>query len=292
MTRPDSCSAISAALDEPLPGTAPLARAWVVVEDPGPWGRDALRDSALPAPLVDHCLAAADHGVRTIVARHAARRHLRPGDPRNVWLASCSPTDPQLRHALLPSLDAITDWDLAALAVGHFPADTTIVDEAMEFVCTHSGRDACCALLGRARADRINEQHGSAWECSHLGGHRFAATALHLPSGNVFGRLGPSDALDTEHLRGASPLPPALQAAEIAVRRFLGADPWYPLRTSYADPAPTGEHDPVTAQIVDSRGRTWLVRCEAHTIDRPASCHKEATRDTMWIAGEVVGEMR
>ena len=37
----------------------------------------------------------------------------------------------------------------------------------------------------------IEEQlgHGEVWQCSHLGGHRFAATVVHLPSGIQYGRL-------------------------------------------------------------------------------------------------------
>jgi hypothetical protein len=34
-----ACSDISSALSEPLAGTAPEAACWVVLEQPGPWGR-------------------------------------------------------------------------------------------------------------------------------------------------------------------------------------------------------------------------------------------------------------
>ena len=52
--RPEACASIARALDEPLPGTAPVATGWVLVEDPGPWGRDALPDGSLPPAVVDH----------------------------------------------------------------------------------------------------------------------------------------------------------------------------------------------------------------------------------------------
>ena len=76
------------------------------------------------------------------------------------------------------------------------------------------------------------------WECSHLGGHRFAANLVCLPDGLWFGRLSPEDALaaaadyesgriDLSHLRGNSSLAPAAQAADYFVRRqadLLGID--------------------------------------------------------------------
>jgi hypothetical protein len=43
-----SCSAISLALGEPLVATAPKASAWLLVEQPGPWGARALVESRFP----------------------------------------------------------------------------------------------------------------------------------------------------------------------------------------------------------------------------------------------------
>ena len=46
-----TCSAGRVALGEPVAGSAPFARVWVLVEQPGPWGRDALRESHLDAAV-------------------------------------------------------------------------------------------------------------------------------------------------------------------------------------------------------------------------------------------------
>src|SRR5688572_10945916 len=42
------CSSTSLALAEPLIATASTVRAWVLLEQPGPWGKDALIESRLP----------------------------------------------------------------------------------------------------------------------------------------------------------------------------------------------------------------------------------------------------
>ncbi len=101
-------------------------------------------------------------------------------------------------------------------------------------VCTNGARDPCCAIRGPAVAAALERvRPGQVYECSHLGGHRFAANLLVLPDGLCFGRLDPRTAvalleeldagrLPLDHLRGRTTLAPRQQAAEILLRRELG----------------------------------------------------------------------
>ena len=100
-------------------------------------------------------------------------------------------------------------------------------------MCTNSKRDVCCALEGRPVAESLAADpaySSRVLEVSHLGGHRFAPTALLLPTGHAFGRLDPLSAravLDSaavgdlgplDHHRGRTSLPQPAQSAETAVR--------------------------------------------------------------------------
>jgi hypothetical protein len=103
-------------------------------------------------------------------------------------------------------------------------------------VCTNGARDQCCAIRGPTVAAAFERARpGQAYECSHLGGHRFAANVLVLPDALCFGRLDArsasalADALDAARLpldnfRGRTTLEPEQQAAEILLRRELGLD--------------------------------------------------------------------
>jgi hypothetical protein len=105
--------------------------------------------------------------------------------------------------------------------------------ERRYLVCTNGARDPCCAIRGPAVAQALERvRPGQVYECSHLGGHRFAANVLVLPDGLCFGRLDArsapalADELDAgrlplEHLRGRTAFEPEQQAAEILVRREL-----------------------------------------------------------------------
>ncbi|HEV2129345.1 MAG TPA: sucrase ferredoxin [Thermomicrobiales bacterium] len=75
----------------------------------------------------------------------------------------------------------------------------TPVDPAARdlLICTRGTVDACCATFGypiykllRAMADGAPNPT-RAWRCTHFGGHRFAATALDLPTGRYWGHLNP-----------------------------------------------------------------------------------------------------
>jgi hypothetical protein len=107
-------------------------------------------------------------------------------------------------------------------------------------VCTHGRHDACCAERGRPLAAALaGSRHAEAvWECSHIGGDRFAGNLLVLPRGLYYGHLDAAAALDVadaladgrlelDHLRGRSDVAMPVQAAEIAVRRrfdLVGVD--------------------------------------------------------------------
>ena len=58
-------------------------------------------------------------------------------------------------------------------------------------VCTNGRHDPCCATFGRplARVLREGAQRDDVWECSHIGGDRFAANIVILPEGPVLRAL-------------------------------------------------------------------------------------------------------
>ena len=82
------------------------------------------------------------------------------------------------------------------------------------YVCCHGTRDACCARYGfaafRALQSAMADDAGDVEirQASHLGGDRFAATILDLPSGNLYGHVSADSA--PEFLRavrqGTTPL--------------------------------------------------------------------------------------
>jgi hypothetical protein len=228
------CAVASDLADESLAGTAPVASTWLLVEQSGPWGRQALTESHLD-PHVGGSLAFAAHdtGVKILLVRRPGRHaddHHAP-EHRAVWLAHTAPTRTWMRRLDVADLAEVLALDLRAAGAGVEPEVGVRDDQPLLLICTNAKRDQCCAIDGRPAVEHAARLHPDrVWECSHLGGHRFAATALVLPFGLVHGRLdGASSArlldlaadgqLDLTTLRGRSTWSEAGQAAEIAIRR-------------------------------------------------------------------------
>ncbi len=220
------------ALAEPLAGTAATDDTHLLLEHPGPWGHKAWQDSDLPADVRERVAAAAKTaGVRL----HLIRRHGRTARPQRpqVFFAHTRPGSAWLQRTEIDDVHQLLEVDFETLAGGTAPGFEQVT-EPLVLVCTNGRRDACCATLGRPVVKALTEAHPAlTWESSHLGGHRFAAAMLALPTGLAYGRLDAVAALDVvdrtlaghldpSHLRGRGSYPHPVQAAEVALLIHLG----------------------------------------------------------------------
>ncbi len=213
----DRCALRSQLRGDQMLGTAFQAQRILLVEQPGAWGRDGLTQSHFD-PAVARALIkrAGNAGIRVLVIRQPGRT---PRGQRRAWaLADCRGGREAIRWG---SFDA--DAELLDL-----PLDGTagVANQRTFFlVCAHSKHDTCCALRGRPVAAALHDERpGQVWECSHVGGERFAANVLVLPYGLLYGRVLPFAAPEfvatAERgevigalLRGRVGLPPVAQAA-------------------------------------------------------------------------------
>ena len=239
MTEEFRCAAASLRDDEPMAGTAPTDRVWLFVEEPGPWGRQAVAESRLPEE-VRSFLAGLD-GVRVqLIRRHGGVS----GPGVRVFAADLS-RGVALRTTLLDDPRDLLDLDPAALRAG--APDLPAYDGPLWLVCTNGRRDRCCAESGRPVAEALAARWPEeTWETTHLGGHRFAATLLALPAGFVLGRLDAASAvaackeleagrLPLARARGRAGQPPAAQVAELHARAELGVEDLEAVRVRAVD---------------------------------------------------------
>jgi len=227
------CAAASRARGDELAGTASTVRSYLLLEHPGPWGTDALRDARLPDGLGAHLQdQARRHRVRVLLVRRPGRRA--SGTATRVVAARAAGAASWAEAADLDRIDDVRDLDLGALGAGRSLGLAPEADPVLA-VCTHGRHDACCAEVGRPVALELAAgPHGaSVWETSHVGGDRFAGNLVVLPRGLYYGGLDPQSALEVaaatargevllEHLRGRSDLSMPAQAADVDVRRRLG----------------------------------------------------------------------
>jgi hypothetical protein len=310
------CTQDALAAGEPLAGTAPAASAWIVVEQPGPWGRKAVTESRLPEAVAEHLSSATGTGVTVLLARHADRPERSVGRQRHVWVARSAPGGSLLRHGVVDDLAELLSWDLAAIGAGRLPAIGSVVTKPVHFVCTNGTRDQCCARDGRALLSELlasadDFDRDRLWECSHIGGHRFAPVMLSLPSGAVHARLDVDAARRVIHLaedgdvlvssfRGRSGLLPAHQVAAIEVRNTFGISDIDAIdvlrrvgeRAVPVTPGtnPLADADTTVAEVRHVDGRAWLAELAKVDLDRPRleSCSKEPVLGSRWTCTSLV----
>lgn len=233
------CAQASIEHGEPIVGTAASKTSvWLGVEVCGAWPHDAWQAQAVPASLQASLRrwAGSIAGFRPQALHRPARG---ASGPPAVFLALTDPDRDAMFELNVASLDALSEVDLvtivAELRAGNDVVELKPLTRPMIWVCMHGKRDRCCSKLG-APVYEAAVAHGGveAWQASHLGGHRFAATLLCLPRGVCYGRVQPNEVsalidahsrgaiFDLERLRGRSCWSGAGQAAEHFVREATG----------------------------------------------------------------------
>ena len=224
-TRP-FCSEISRENDEPLGATASRIDHWLLVEYRGLWSHDALAGSGLSDQVKARLreLTGARPRTRLLLIRRPDRRR-REGFA--VYVADSREGSERLARVDIgdhEELRRIDPFEAAEPVDGH-----------VFLVCTHGKHDRCCARYGRPLWDAVSEQldEAAAWQCTHVGGDRFAGNLVALPHGVYYGRVGREDVgdlvdhhldgdLSLAHYRGRSCWSFAVQAAERRIRAEEG----------------------------------------------------------------------
>lgn len=279
-----SCSESSAEAFEALSGSATQARRWLLVEVREAWGSDVVPESLLPAAVKEHLVEwAAERGGdgRVLFIRKPERRVV---PTTAVFVAEVFEHGGMFARLELDAIDDLVDADLQP---GRAREPVTV---PTLLVCTHGRRDACCARLGVPLYDALRRfvEPDALWQCSHLGGHRFAGNLLALPHGVMLGRVRPVDAprvaaelaantIPLAHYRGRVVHDPAVQAAELAIRERLAVAHLTALR--YVGPTSDGSRHRFMTQI----GEVQLGVDEVGGPLVPPSCDAEPEPTTAFV---------
>ncbi|MFJ4716365.1 sucrase ferredoxin [Streptomyces sp. NPDC088785] len=244
------CSDAARSRADPLAGTAPYGSTWILVEYRGGWPPNGFDGLPLEPGTKDLVFSAAQ-AVRArilLIRRHGRRA---PDGPRR-WAVLRHGTDGVHRQTWGTWT---RDEDLTGI-VGALAAPGDLGGPPVVLVCAHGLHDACCAVRGRPVGRALSERWPDlVWECTHIGGDRFAANIVVAPDGVYYGNLDAASSVEVvadhladrvraDHLRGYTDLFPPQQTAVAALLRRFG---------------PAGRHHYVIEETVRTPDR-WLVR--------------------------------
>ena len=262
-----------------LEGSGSRGMRWLMLELCGPWGHSALLESPalLPSELgrqIAQRAQAAD--IRVAAIRRPGKR---TDQRRWRWaLADARPGQESLHWGEVDGPDGYAEIPLDGSA-------GTPSAEPLVAVCAHGKHDQCCAVRGRRATSLIADRYPEAtWECSHLGGDRFAATMIVLPHGLFYGRVDlaedPADIItrytegrvEPRHLRGRSSYPAEVQVAQHHARAAFGddrIDAFAPLDVvesdGHVDVTLEGPHGPVEVRLRETFSEPIFTMCQART---------------------------
>jgi hypothetical protein len=276
LSAPMRCSALAEQLNEPLAGTVDQRRRWLLIEDRSAWGTDAVAKLIGP----DEAALAKRLGVRVQLVRQ------REGDPAADVVRRVILVDTVTREMAVRTVASVGELSVEAVASVPIAAFGAAMTDPVFLVCTNGKRDACCALRGRALvgvlAGALADEHGDRiWECTHLGGHRFAGNLVCLPDGIVYGRVTAADGprlaadylagrLDPAFLRGRSAWPAPAQVAEVELRRERGLHGLG--EVALVAVKVSGDRATVTLATPDGVTHRLELVAEATEPPRPTSC--------------------
>ncbi len=170
------CSILAAKEGEPIDGTAPEKDSAIFIPaDKFMWHRISIKEQLIGLPKNSDLSQAIASFERPLVIFYV-------------------PNESTGNHILVSTSKGINCFTISG-------SRTKKIIHRLYAICTDGVKDACCAKFGIPIAKAFSEacekaQLSQSIEVSHIGGCRFAATAVCFPSGNSYGRMTTEDTLD------------------------------------------------------------------------------------------------
>ena len=281
LSTPMRCSTLAEELGEPMIGSVDQRLRWLLVEDRSAWGTDAVKDVLGEERARD----AKARSIRPLLIRR------REGDPAADAVRRVILVDTTTREMAVRTIEHPSELVLGAIANAPIAEFGAVMSDSIFLVCTNGKRDACCALRGRMLVTALAADHAErTWECTHLGGHRFAGNLVCLPDGIVYGRVPPAEGprladaflagrLDPVLLRGRSAWPAPAQVAEQELRVRHGLDGL----TDVSLVSVEADADRATVTLGTPEGGTHRFELAADRLGppRPTSCRADEVEEPL-----------
>lgn len=232
--RDEYCCLVSKASGEQLYGTATSVKTWLLLEYPYPWGAKAFEESILPGPVKDQLSAFLE---RFPESRLEFIKRSGTAFPDEITLFAVFADDgnSHFYEFQLSSYVSLLEMDFDQLSAYDNQYQKNRRHKPLFLVCTNGRRDFCCAKFGLPVFSEMSSKNEEAvWQCTHVGGHRFAANVISFPHGIYYGRVAVAEGvrlIETvrkgeillERYRGRATYPEVAQAAEYFLRENTGS---------------------------------------------------------------------
>ena len=281
---PAFCSVRSQEASEETFGTASTGDAWLLLEYARPWGAKAFRESALPNAVKVYLSGLLKSVPRSRVLFIKQARKVK--GPLTLFVVRSGELSSSILKFEFLEYEQLLDLNLASALAGGSPSGATAWEEPLFLVCTHGKRDKCCAKFGIPIYKTIQTQvaESSVWQCSHVGGDRFAANVVCFPDGIFYGHVTEETAklivkeyderrIVLTNFRGRSCYSFPVQAAEFFARRETGFRRIGDLKFLTYDPLKPNEWRVRFFSEVDAKVHQVSLRSHLSEFQNRLTCH-------------------
>lgn len=205
--KPSFCVIANRRSGEDLIGTAGHYQTYVLIECPLPWAAKVFTSACIPPELRQYIKAT--KAVRSVQFLAINRGVSSSGNALTLMVYEKTVPSAKSLFAKGASYESVSvyrghEFELDDLTQAvdcleaHWQGNRIgkPITQKDILVCTHGMRDKCCAKFGQPffreatqSAQQGNLPNTRIWKVSHIGGHRFAPTAISLPDGRYYGHL-------------------------------------------------------------------------------------------------------
>lgn len=276
------CSTLSLEAAEEMFASAPRVDVWLLLEYREAWDENAFPSSRVPE-VVKKRLSGYLGSIPNCRLQ-LIKRHNNPEGNIRFYIGISDEIEPRLFEFSLSGYEDVLSLDIPKIMRGSHH----LRSEPLFLVCTHGTHDKCCGKFGvPVYMEAAKQENGSSiWQCTHVGGHRFAANLLCLPHGIYYGRVREYDVggligdyknghINLKKYRGRSCYSPDAQAAEYFLRVNTSISKISGFRLK--EIRKTDEDNSIVGFISETDKRVHLIEIQRnpHALENYTSCKDE-----------------
>lgn len=225
------CSLQSKKAFEKIFGTASITKIWVLLEFNGLWAKNIGEGRSVPEDIKnwirDNLNSFPDLRLLFIKQKKQSK------DSISLFIIISNELESSIYRFTILDYSNLVNFSIKTILNDKNNLEQFLTREPLFLICTHGKNDKCCAKFGIPIYKEFELLAGSsAWECSHVGGDRFASNVVVLPYGYIYGHIEKNEValiiertmmgnVFLEKLRGRSCYSFPSQAAEYYLRNAL-----------------------------------------------------------------------
>ncbi|HMJ46664.1 MAG TPA: sucrase ferredoxin [Ferruginibacter sp.] len=183
------CSINSINRAEKIYGTATTAINYILIEYNRAWGKNPILESEIPETIKSFLFKEIENKVfsKIVLIKKSNNTSL---NTINLFAINNREVNPFINHIIIDNY-----WDILNINISELFSNSTVINKSLYLVCTNGKKDKCCSKFGLPIYNQMSLILDNVWQCTHIGGDRFAPNVIHFPYSHFYGHLK----LDTLH---------------------------------------------------------------------------------------------